>query len=305
MNSNCFTEIEWASLRLPTGGEISLRALRVGKGLPRTVVVIGLHGDETAPLYVLEQMLRTCQIERITGTTDFVLTVNWLGLLSNRREFPIMHENVNRLFTNGGNETPARVLVNKLESFLRDSDLVIDLHNWDSPTTILGIHYDCGSTTVNDRSIGVLAAFRCAYIWTPENNSDFIGTLGQRLASIPIAYAGIEFPPPWLIDHAIIEDLSRRLFRVLSRTPASEPRPPTGLRREIVSPDSGLLLPLKNPGDIVSANEPIADLRSVSSLKTLGRVLSPQAGMLLCLASRRFVHSGETLGFVGIGTLES
>lgn len=296
------TSIAWATLDLPEGGQVVLEALRSGSGRPRTVVLTTLHGDEVTPLYVLEHLLGSSLLEGMPGTLDVVPIVNWPGVLTGSRNFCFSRENLNRLFTGKPGVEGGCSVVRPLEHFLDGADLVLDLHNWDGPTAIVGIYYDSSDEVCNRASRAALAAFACDYVWMPALDSDFDGTFGAWMAGRKAAYAAIELPPPWLVGTDELVLFAERLAGVLMRRPSPHPDPPTGGRHAVTASAAGLLSPLVSPGMHVDCGLPLAHILSASSLRIRASIYSPVGGILLHLSPRRFVHKGECIGYIGYGT---
>jgi predicted deacylase len=289
-------ELEWGRIALPEGVAVRGGALRTGSGSPRTVVITGLHGDETTGTYVLRHLVEG-DLGELPGTVDFVTMPNWLGTLLDRRDVPLDGSNLNRLFGQSPDEGPAARIAAALLAFIGEADLVIDLHNWESPTCVLGISYRTPDPAT--RAGRALANLGCDFIWLADGGS-FRDTLGHRLTQMGIENAAIEYPPAWLIRPGDVARWSAQLRRALIDAGPPPALPPCGKRRAVVTPSAGLLDPLAEPGTRLTAGDTFARILGVSTLAVECSLAAPGDGILLHVENRRFLHCGDVVAFLGV-----
>ncbi|MFL6245533.1 MAG: succinylglutamate desuccinylase/aspartoacylase family protein [Thermoanaerobaculia bacterium] len=287
--------VDWGEIELHEGVTLRPRAIRIGAGAPRHVIVTGLHGDETTGAYVLQHLVEEGTAD-LPGTVDLVTMPNWLGLIMDRRDSPLDGANLNRLF---GERTPPGGSANiaaALLQFMAGADLVLDLHSWESPSCVLGISYRLPS--VSTRAGRALAHLACEYVWIPEVEG-FGDTLGARLTSMVIENAGIEYPPAWLIAPGDVARWSDALRRALRDSESPPAFPPAGGRRAIRTPAAGLFDPLVDPGQRVREGQVLARILGVSTLSVECTLTAPEDATVLHLENRRFLHPGDVAVFLG------
>jgi len=287
---------EWGKITIPEIGDYPLYSITIGKGKRRIVLILGLHGDEITAYYVVIKMLELygdefpCQLEIIPA-------INRLGLLFNKRRLPFSDQDLNRLFGKIENKYSQSILAQSLVKHIKNADLIIDLHNWDTPTAIIGIisEENCSGVPYN-----ALLRFGCDYIWLPAKK-EFDHSLGWWAANQGIPYCALELQPPWLIDQKKITKLAKKLYKMLemdSENPYDAP--PQGKRKLMHAPCSGLFEPLIIPGDFVSNSSiPIGKIISASNFEEKCIIKSQNNGLVLHIMNRSFVHEGQILAIIG------
>ena len=119
--------------------ELSLPVLTVGDGQrPRLTIVSGIHGDETAGLFVVERFLR--EVPPFSGTIQVLPSAHPLSQALEMRLTPKEHKDLNRIFPGDPEgELPERI-ANALLEQLVDSDMVVDLHSFALKNPTMAIH---------------------------------------------------------------------------------------------------------------------------------------------------------------------
>jgi len=291
------SDVPWARLELAEGGRLEGTALRWGRGEPRTVVLAGLHGDETTGLYVLRRLVED-GLDGVLGTVDVLPVTNPLGLLMQRRDVPVGGGNLNRAFGGAAEGALCGATAEALLAFVRGATLVVDLHAWETPSCVVGVVHEVPPP--GSRARAALAQMGCDYVWKVAGAAAS-GTLGERLAAEAVATFAMEYPPAWLCAPIDFERWARCLGRALRTHQDARPLPPMGGRLPVAAPAAGLFDPLVAVGERVKPGQHLARLVGAARLAETARVVASCAGIVMHLENRRFVQPGDVLAFVGTG----
>jgi len=291
-------KVQWSSAAISDCASVPLKALRVGTSGDRYVVVAGVHGNETTPLYVLRRFLEETEHTEAC-TIDIIPVVNVLGVALGTRREPLCGEDMNRLLLAQAPDSVARQVMSDLVKFCAEAEVVVDLHCWDSPSAVIGI---CHRAPVSgpSRELRVLASFGCDYVWIPGSEDGIEGTLGQELTRLGIANCAIELPAPGSVDRRGVGDFSKRLRKALVG-PHSRCQLRCGQREAIHAVAAGLYDPLVSAGEDVNQGTCLGRFLDPGTLAVQGVASSHCTGILMDHAGRRVVHRGEVVAHIGTG----
>ena len=295
-----FQEISWCETRMGPGCSISLRAYRWGDGGPRCCLVCGMHGDEYTPHYVVREYLRAGSPTSNCGTLDIIPAANWAGMLMGIRDYPFCGVDLNRGFAADHGCEHLGEVTHRLVEFLRTAQLVIDLHNWDTPTLLVGISYESPPGNLpGGPAWRALRHFGCDYVWVPSEEK-YAHTLGASLSRLRTPYCAIELPPPWLVSGALITDYAHRLGKAIAfAEPEESPQVLWGDRTVLHAPTSGLFAPSVSPGDAVTAGTLVGEVFSPLDPLMGERIESCASGMVLHVEERTLVRENAPVCFIG------
>jgi len=200
-------------------GEIGFSKLFIKKiqikksSQPKIAIVSNLHGDETSSLFVVSRLLKELkEIEQ--GEVNFYVFSNPAAFLLRERTWKDRVD-LNRIFPGKANENLTNLTALKLTEELKQMDLVIDLHNMNSHTAILGIFPEGGSETTKEKSLKLLTRFSPDIIWKIKE-SKYANALGPFLAGLNITNFAVEMNPPEFLTPGEILRVENGIKKVLS-----------------------------------------------------------------------------------------
>lgn len=284
------------------GSRVSLRCMTIGEGVPRTLLLSGIHGNEKTGQLVISELLRS--IPSFSGTLTILPIANPAGFEQGIRVEPLSNLDLNRQFFDSVDDAPALEIIKTLISLARRHDYVIDLHNF----TTAGLVQVVSNHIGNSDYIATLFrpdVVRCA---PKEQGLKKKGTLAKYLKGAGIPYILLELPVHHnvLLDQLdrVIAGLCEHLKKCTEHT-ASNP----GSFRQIPRVSIKLLKAerlgvfMKKAqlalGSAVAAGEIMGELET--DLEAKSQIYSPYAGIVCEMDNdeKRIVSAGETL--VGIG----
>jgi predicted deacylase len=294
-------------------GEIGLCKLFIRKmtlkqsSEPKIAVVSNLHGDETSSLFIVSGLLKELKEAKIKrGEIDFFVFSNPAAFLLRERTWKDRVD-LNRVFPGKPDENLTQDIALKLSEELGKMDLVIDLHNMDARTALLGL-FPCikerGGGETERKTLEMIIKFSPDIIWKIVE-SKYSNALGPYLSSLGIPNFAVEMNPPEFLTPEEILRVKNGIKRVLSEWGVidfdekedRERKIPIVIRRKIVSQYSGLFSPSVKPLDKVEKGQGLGEISR--DLIDWSLVESPTNGILMRISPRRFVDTGDELASVG------
>jgi predicted deacylase len=287
-------------------GSLPLRipVVSIGSGEPILSVLSGLHGDETASLFSIRRFVkRLAEEPELRGTVRFILTANPFAQATRTRVTLTDYDNLNRT----GKGDPAGRLTqrigNALFEFLKDSALVIDLHEFNMHTPCMVVYIPAENGETEGINLSNIAAFEPAFVWALTGASSDSGSLVAALIVADVPGFGVETSPALLVSDQEIDRVVAGLHRVaqnlgiLPGTP--HPEPVTAYNTRLVSAErAGIWQCSRTLWEMVEPGEAIGELVPFPLVDTEA-VMTPQAGTLVQLSPRQLVDTGTYLFAVG------
>ncbi len=287
---------------------LNLPVLLIGQGKPRVSLVIGLHGNETSGLFVVEELLKNITLKK--GSLSIVLAANPLAQLLQIRHNPIDLNDLNRVFPGSVDGTSSAQIAKKLIEFLRGSELVIDLHAFTAHAPLFGIMFRHGTPKAQQQAKKFLRLFNPEIIWQLDANKPHEHRLrkglGIELMRLGIPNFAIELQDPDILPNEMVNRTIQGIKRILRHLDmadvalsAPKSKIPIFERFVIKAINSGLFHPNK---DLIlkkiAANFPIASITTLPSFKT-AVISSPKTGILLEIRRKGIVQSSDKLFSLG------
>ena len=283
---------------------ITLRSASPG---PKIAIVNGLHGEERTGALLMSSLVKR-QLS-FSGTLTFIPFANPISALENTRLTPDDNIDLNRVFPGNERGTISYRIAAALHTFLKEYDLVIDIHtfpNMDMPC--IGVFFDCGTQTQRQQIIDLLTSFSPEYIWkldTQHGETAKAGSMVEALiASGTLAFA-VEVPDIELISDDIAEACTDRLINVIHQfgKHSKKMQGPTKAVERVPA--------LANDRGIFVGRIPLH--AQVKSGDTLGEVIlldtfervpitSPMDGVVLFTLRKTVVSVGQRVAIVGAET---
>ncbi len=258
----------------------SLQITSKGKGTPRIVILTGVHGDEKSPLLVAEQ-LKKLKVNR--GKLEIV-GVNNKALRLNKR---FVEKDLNRVFPGKPNGCHEEKLAFKLASFLKDTDLVIDLHCFHSKTCITAIQFKDF-----DKNVKI---FDPEQVWNVSNGYD--GAIGVELSKLGVEGFGVELNCLANLRNKEIDLVVSKLVAVLLHNGLGLELLSKGLiRHRVVCKGEGLFIPFVSPLEKVSEGQIVGEILRGSNKNPIP---SPISGEVMQVSNSKICKKGDFLLAVG------
>jgi len=272
-----------------------------GSEPPILSILCGVHGDETASLMSVRRFMQLLQAEdSMEGTVRIITSANPLAQATRSRVTPSDFGNLNRT---GKGKLKGRLterLAHILFEFLRDSALVIDLHEFEMDTPTMALHIPSHRAATGRTILENIAVFEPDFVWAiPEDPTSLVGALIES----GVAGFGVETSDAMVMTNEIIDDVAAGLYRVaqnlgiLASTPSVSPV--TAYETEIIKADqAGVWEPTSLIFAAVDETNLIGKIIPLPLLDEIP-VRAPGTGRILQLARRRLVATGTNLFAIG------
>ena len=287
--------------------DLSIPVITYGSGRPILSLLTGVHGNETAGLFVIEQLVRA--LPDFAGQLRIIPSANPVAQALDLRVSPRDPMDLNRIFPgNADGQLPERIAF-QLMKLLSDSDCVIDFHSFDLRNPVVAIFSNSGDEAVRRRSFQCIEAFAPVMIWqlNPERSAGvaYRGALAPALHERDVANFAVEMPHHGRMTQEILDasvDGVRSVMGVLGMTetklaPPAAPIPIFG-REEFFSPHSGLFFPTQDIMTEVRADQVLGRLTSITRFEDM-EIRAPFDGTLLQIHGRAFVITGTSIYAMG------
>lgn len=284
----------WFERDVPGIGLLRLQAYRYGKGSIRKVLLMGMHGDELTPYYLVSRLLE--QDEPKDYTLEIIPIINVGGLLAGKRLDLIYETNYNRVFFEKRSKSIVEDISSTLLEYVKDSDFILDMHNWESPTVIFGMCFDpiCFS---DDAFLQIYSSLGAECVVNASRTRDYKKSFGAALLRRP--YFPIEYPPQQMLNKEQVVDYSIKLDRTLRGELSREI--PVLLDSQIVlnTPCPGIFDPQIEPGNFIEKNDSIGSIIDPLNGFIIHKIYSDTSGYVIYFQNKKFVLDNEAVCVLG------
>ena len=298
-----------SSIRVGNMGclDVSIPVLTFGSGRPILTLVTGVHGDETAGLFVVEQLIRT--LGEFDGQLRVIPSANPVAQAMMLRASPRDDLDLNRIFPGSPNGQLPEIMAYQLVKTLADSDLVIDFHSFALRNPVMAILANTGDAAMTERSLALIRAFQPVVIWQLDievgADGSYRGALAPTLHAKGVPNFAVEMP----INHRLtMEETTRTVSGIravmarlgmLAGGDGELPDVPVFRREEHYAPTSGLFFPLVEMMTSVRQGQAVARISGLTDFQNT-EVCAPFDGMLLQIHDRDLVTTGTAVLAMGI-----
>jgi len=297
---------EVSYLEIGSVGSMPLRipVVTIGSGRPVLSILCGIHGDETASTFSAYQFLKCmAQEPELNGTVQLVPSANPFAQATRTRVAVSDLDNLNRTGKGDPDGRMTQRIANALFEFLKDSTLVIDLHEFRMTTPRMVVYIPDEKEETRQINLSNIAAFEPAFVWALSGASSDSGSLIAALVAEGVPGFGIETSDAHLMTDDEISKVVAGLYRVaqnLAILPGTfETRPVTAYNARFVSADqAGIWCTRRCVFEEVEEGELIGHLIPFP-LVTEETVDTPYSGTLLQVAPHRLVDTGSYIFSVG------
>jgi predicted deacylase len=176
-------------------GSLPLRipVVTIGSGEPIFSVLCGLHGDETASTFSAHRFMKHLAGEAdVDGTVRLIPAANPFAQATRTRVTLTDWDNLNRTDKGDAAGRMTQRIANALFEFLKDSALVIDLHEFRMNTPRMVVYIPTENKEVEQINLANIAAFEPAFVWALTGASSDSGSLVGALINAGVPGFGVE-----------------------------------------------------------------------------------------------------------------
>ena len=279
--------------------DISIPVIEIGSGKKTLSIIAGIHGDETSSLLVIDKLIE--KAKGINGKIR-ILFANSLGLLIDKRT-GIDELNLNRIFPGSSDGSISSRIAEKIIENLKDSDAVIDLHNFDLNTPLLGIVVE-GNGKKNLELMKSFSPRQCWMIQSVELR--FGGTLGMALNNMRIPNIAIELDNPKVIAESQINECVKGIENILCllgiKNGKEKRRGFDCFKRSVMkSRDSGIFIPKVKVFENVKKGQIIGTIKQLPEFIEIP-VKTNSNGSVMQIQKKGFVMPGKEIIAIGKNT---
>jgi N-alpha-acetyl-L-2,4-diaminobutyrate deacetylase len=293
----------WGALRLP------VVVIKNGEG-PSLLFVGGNHGDEYEGPIALLKLARTLEPEHIAGRVIILPALNLPAVLAATRVSPIDRINMNRAFPGDARGTPTLMIADYVNRHILPLvDAVVDIHSGGKTLNFLpfiGMHI-LSDKPLMERTRAALLAFG-APVSVIIEEFDTVGMLDTAVEDLGKVFLFTELGGGGSATAHTVAVAERGLNNMLRHFGLIEGLPEWADTRLMHSPDAsyftvaddvGILEMLVDLGQVVTADQPIAQIHDVQKPGAPPVVYHAQrSGLLLGRHYPGLIRSGDCLAVI-------
>jgi len=308
------------TIELPGGGRLSVLTVSSERPGPCVVVTANIHGDEATGVGVVHNLARCLPDLLLKGTVHMYPTLNPGGLTANTRTLPGDGQDLNRMFPGKPRGSAAERHAHRIWTDIeaRKPDALVDLHTDVAgaiPYAIIDrvvrvrdrrrLHSMC-SRMANASGLTVLAEYpKDRYLRYNLDRS----LPGAMINQSGVPAVTLEVGPRRRLDPEAAATATGAVLGVLTelevvQMPADEASdlPKAGRWRRDSGPrtnQTGVLVPMVRPGDVLSRGTPIAEVRTIDGT-VLETLTARSAGFVVALPERTHVVPGVAAATIAV-----
>lgn len=301
-----------AACELGGGVEVAFPILEIGAGEgPHVVLLCGVHGDEMDTLAAVWRLLGLVGREPPRGRCTIVPATNALAMLERRRVASHDGHDLNRAFGQAPRGSPARGLADVVRGLTQGADIVLCLHQYETPAPTQAVFWALGDARVRQREWDCVRALDPPLVFWADPvrypvYSQYVGTIESTLCAEGCPALLIETSSRLAEDELASLALAQGILRMW-RWLADERPPPAppfsgtilGGRRHLRHERHGLYISggRAMPAPVAEGDR-IGTVVEMPGLETVD-VRSPIEGLLIQERASGYARAGEYLAVVG------
>lgn len=269
-----------------------MEIITYGKGKPIVSIMGGLHGNEAQGMLIISEIIQ--KLKGFKGTIRVIPAVNKAGLLAGIRENPVDKTDLNRTAPGKADGTNSQRIVHELIGKVQDSNLVIDIHDFEMESPLIGVWCDTGSET-SRKAKELLQTADIDYVWKVALGKRYSGTVGEELISNGVPYIAIESSD--LTHNSQREREVNALVNIVKNI-KHEVQARVITRHPYTSDHTGVFIPLVKRGVDVKEGDLIGEILLPNLKKH--RVICKKSGTLIQIRRTEFVITGKDVYAIGV-----
>jgi predicted deacylase len=299
-------------------GQIGMTQMEIpvytfGKGEPVLCITCYLHGDETAGIYVLANVVDYLKsVDSLRGTVHIIPVANPAAQFVKNRLSPIDSQDINRLRKGNKEGTLTERNAFYLFEFLVKCDLVINIHAFEMISPVTAVFMNAGSQEIRNKTLAAMKAFSPEVIWMTDvsenNESIYQTTLDVTLAEEGVTNFSIETPEIMFLTNEQIRRASQGILNVANHMGILKVYGCNEMAREtqVISQRkvftvhvAGLWEPNVTLTQLVEHDTQVGTLRTLHNFEKQD-IVADCSGILFQYRSRQHVATGASLFSVGV-----
>lgn len=290
---------------------LHLPVVELGPGPARLAVVAGIHGDEPAPLVVVDRLVVALRQLPLTTGVRVIAAANPPALLQRARWTNWDDEDLNRVGDGEGGPALTRRLAATLCEQVEGCTLVVNLHNFVMRTPLLAIQPPGQDPERRARHDRYVQALDPHVVWVfgdaPEDTRVFQSSLDAAMERRGPDVLAVEMSDVPELDEPLLARAVAGLLR-LAHLVGCIPDPGRPLKRTTVrvrrrllrSPGAGIFEPVAALGGPVEEGDVVGELVPLERPGERVAVRAHASGWLIQRLGRRFVRPGDMVASVGL-----
>lgn len=283
----------------------------IGKGKPELTISCSVHGDETAGLFIVSDFLDNINENEIRGTINIIPSANPVAQFINSRVSFLDLKDLNRLNKGNIKGSYTERCVAALFEFMKNSDVVINIHEFEMRTPVTGIFDNFGSEKIRQKNLEAVKIFNPELIWQinydADSESQYQSTLDMALTNTDVVNFAFETSQLALITYNEIKKASQGLINIASslgiivRDTSEQQNCLRLSRREVNSEFAGIW----QPEDNLNLLQEVKKGDKIGTIKTLPEfdkheIYSDFSGILMQFRHRQVISTGTAIYSIGI-----
>ncbi|MEC4819007.1 MAG: succinylglutamate desuccinylase/aspartoacylase family protein [Scytonema sp. PMC 1069.18] len=285
----------------------------VGHGKPVLGVTCYLHGDETAGIYILANVIDYLKsLNSLTGTVHLIPIANPAAQFVKNRFSPMDGLDINRLRQGNPEGTITERNAFYLFEFLLKCDLVINCHTFEMVSPVTAVFMNTGYTEIRNKTLSAINAFSPEVIWTTDalenSNSLYHSTLDVALVEAGVINFSIEISEIAFLTDRQIQQAAQGILRVahfmgilkefLSEEVPTQPHTVSN-RKVFTAKVAGLWEPCVSLTQSIEPNTLIGTLRTLQNFDKQD-IYAGCSGILFQYRYRQHIATGTSLFSIGL-----
>jgi predicted deacylase len=290
---------------------VHLPIVDIGPGPARLALVAGIHGDEAAPLVLVDRFVAALRNVPLLAGIRIVAAANPPALLQRARWSVWDDEDMNRVGDGDGGPALTRRLAQAVCDAVEGCRLAVNLHNFVMRTPLLAIDPPGLVGARRERHARYMEALDPHVVWvfadTPEEQRMFASSLDAAMERRGVDALAVEMADLPELDEPLLARGIAGLMRLAGEVGCLQARErplkrnAVRVKRRLVrAPGAGIFEPIAALAGRVSEGDVVGELIPLERPGTRVPVRAPAGGWLVQRLSRRFVRPGDMIFTVGL-----
>lgn len=288
---------------------LEIPIVQIGNGKhPHLGILCGVHGDETASLFISYQLVERLSSEKLYGTVSIITAANPFAQSTNSRVSLIDFYDLNRTGAGKSDGTLTERVAYKIIDFvLGNCSHVIDLHEFEMDTPLMAIYIPSQDETVNAQILRMIGVFKPDTVWSMDLSSPdevrYAGSLLSVLIGKGIPGFAVETSRLCVVSQQDIEKVVNGILEVsrLAGVIQGEYRyaHPVAYKRNVKHSDyAGIWIPEKAIMSQVHAGDKVGTIIGLD-LVSQRDIFASDNGTLIQMRRVELVQTGINLFTIG------
>lgn len=283
----------------------------IGEGKKTFTITCSVHGDETASLFIVNSFLNKIKEETLKGKINIIPAANPVAQFLYSRTSFLDQKDLNRTGKGRFDGSYTERLANVLFNFLKQSDIVVNIHEFEMISPIMGIFDVFDNKETENKILDTLNIFQPDMIWqinyNKQSDIQYLTTLDLALSKEGVINFPFETSQIHLITQRDISKASDGLLNIAynlgiidKKIKIEKKEIPIFIRKEFSSDLSGLWIPV----------EKLDLLKPIKKNQLLGKIVSlpdfietdifsKDDGILLQYRSKQMISNGTSIYSLG------